>query len=1619
MSIVGGPGTNTVNVGSAGSVGGILAPLSVTDPTGTATLNVDDSADTTSSTATLSGTTPYELTGLSIGAIEYGAGVTALNIKGGTFAGDGVTFDINNTQGITTTTITGGANQNFFNLSNAAESGGLDNLPGPVSILGGSSFADIVTLDDSSADFNDTYDITSTTVSRIVFGGLTYNDNIGTLTLNAENTLNSTPLTGNNTININSTAAFVTTNVNGQGGNDTINVNSTGSSGVLNVSTGTDGSTVNVVADNQPVNLTLGDSDVVNIGSTGGAGTMEGILGPIDIVDTPDFYVLTFHDENDTTGHTWTLDNDDSSGMFGTASVALSGGIATTTYQPGDINSPLTINGGSGGNTFIVNNTTSFVTTDLNTGTGADTVDVFATGSNTLNINGQDGLDTVTLGALAGVGMQNLSGTINVSNTLDFTALTLDDSDDLIGQDVSLSDNGVNGSVTGLSPATINYTDFDISGLTILGGSGGNFFTVDGTLTNADFPSTLTTLNKGTGGPNTVDVNATSAGSKLNITGTGGPDSVTIGNGNQSTIQGPVDINEAPGSTTMIIDLSTDGLPHNLDLSSDGTTATLSDTLGNLPHNITYNVAALNSLEIDTDPTQDETLNVSFAGGGNPIPVGGSPGLIFNAGDPVTGVTHALNISGELSSGPFASETHNANDQSVFPQVGQYGSISFTEAPPDPGVTGPQTSLDYTGLQPITDTAPAVLYTFNDFGFPDQSFSATFPGTLIPGSIQFANIPTPATPLNFETTDITSKENVVFNTPVPVTGQPGNGVFGLVNIPTAYTGAFALATLTFNTSTGNTNTVDFVATPAAVITTLNGSTATDITNVLGTGVAAGTTLTLNGGANPDVLNYDAGGLVPTVTDVAPGEVSISVPGAGTVDAFFYNSINIVDVAPILPVMGTPVVVNSVEGFNLVDGLVGTFTFALPAGVTQPVPASAFTATIDWGDGSPTTSGVITLGSNGTYDVTGTHTYTNPGLFPSSLTVNYVGSTVTIPAVTGVPATAAVNITLPPTTATSTSSSSVTDGPLAVTAFPIVGTEGIAIPSAAIATFIDGGGAHPVGDYSASISITNSGGIVTLIGGATIVQVGSSAQYTVIAPAFTLPEEGTYQVLVTVTAAVGLDVQSASGASHAVIADAPLTAGATVALTSGTGVALPAATVVGSFTDANTAATIADFTAVIDWGDGTPNSLGTIVPTGGGGFSVEAGHSYATHGTYATIFNVTDDGGSKVTLTGTATITDIPVTGSTSNFTAIEGTNTGLFVLATFDDPNTLATLSSLNAQLAIGGWGDGKPTTAGVNLAVQQIGFDPTNGQPMFEVLGSHTYKEETPAGLPDTLSVIITTLGGATTTLTSPPGGGVTVLDAALSSSNGTTITGIEGISTGTVVLGTFHDANPFATVADFTATLPIGGWGDGLPLAPVTLTVTQVSPPATPGTTADSVFEITGSHTYAEEGTYKITINVTDDGGSATVISDTAIIADAALTAAATQPTVSTTEAAIYPVPVFALPVFSGPVAVFTDANPAAPASDFTATIDWGDGTSPTVGTITQPGGVGTVFTVSGSHTYANSPSNGGTGNDTIQRVRGGRRRLEADHHQPECQRRRHSNRTDRYTQSGQRQRPVDRHD
>jgi hypothetical protein len=53
--------------------------------------------------------------------------------------------------------------------------------------------------------------------------------------------------------------------------------------------------------------------------------------------------------------------------------------------------------------------------------------------------------------------------------------------------------------------------------------------------------------------------------------------------------------------------------------------------------------------------------------------------------------------------------------------------------------------------------------------------------------------------------------------------------------------------------------------------------------------------------------------------------------------------------------------------------------------TDPSPTSSYAPTIDWGDGGPTSTGLVSL-SNGTFTVTGSHTYAKQGYFPVQVTI---------------------------------------------------------------------------------------------------------------------------------------------------------------------------------------------------------------------------------------------------------------------------------------------------------------------------------------------------------------------------------------------------------------------------------------------------------------------------------------------------------------------------------------------------------------------------------------------------------------------------------------------------------
>jgi hypothetical protein len=156
---------------------------------------------------------------------------------------------------------------------------------------------------------------------------------------------------------------------------------------------------------------------------------------------------------------------------------------------------------------------------------------------------------------------------------------------------------------------------------------------------------------------------------------------------------------------------------------------------------------------------------------------------------------------------------------------------------------------------------------------------------------------------------------------------------------------------------------------------------------------------------------------------------------------------------------------------------------------------------------------------------------------------------------------------------------------------------------------------------------------------------------------------------------------------------------------------------------------------------------------------------------------------------------------------------------------------------------------------------------------------------------------------------------------------------------VATFTVKSTTASASGYSASI---NWGDGH---------------TTTGTIAGSAgsFTVTGTHTYAEEGSYKTAVTITDvntpsNKGTA---SATATVKDAALHATAAKPNSS------------GLTV-SGTFAKFTDDDPNGALSDYTASINWGDGHSSS-GSIS---GGSQPFGVTASHTY----SKGGTFTITV---------------------------------------------
>ena len=76
---------------------------------------------------------------------------------------------------------------------------------------------------------------------------------------------------------------------------------------------------------------------------------------------------------------------------------------------------------------------------------------------------------------------------------------------------------------------------------------------------------------------------------------------------------------------------------------------------------------------------------------------------------------------------------------------------------------------------------------------------------------------------------------------------------------------------------------------------------------------------------------------------------------------------------------------------------------------------------------------------------------------------------------------------------------------------------------------------------------------------------------------------------------------------------------------------------GSFSDPVPGGQASAFNALINWGDGTPATVGNISAASAATFQVFGSHTYATAGTYAVVVSVTDNGSS-----GTIVVSGVPI-----------------------------------------------------------------------------------------------------------------------------------------------------------------------------------------------------------------------------------------------------------------------------------------------------------------------------------------------------------------------------------------
>jgi hypothetical protein len=342
---------------------------------------------------------------------------------------------------------------------------------------------------------------------------------------------------------------------------------------------------------------------------------------------------------------------------------------------------------------------------------------------------------------------------------------------------------------------------------------------------------------------------------------------------------------------------------------------------------------------------------------------------------------------------------------------------------------------------------------------------------------------------------------------------------------------------------------------------------------------------------------------------------------------------------------------------------GSPTGSIPMAIftdENPLASSgAFTASIDWGDGSAPDVGSISYTGYDFMVSAPDHTYFHAGNKTLTVTINCAGGG----SVSTNPVATVQNQSL----SASNDTTNATEGPNGA--------------GAVVGHFNDSNSYATADDFSADIDWGN--GLHTA--GAVVPSGNGGADFYVVA--YDVPVDSNASVITTINGAGGGSVQSQY---YVAVTDAALNAsGSDFNTTQNQDVG----NVVASFTDNNTnSPPDSDFSANIYWGDGY-SSAGTIQSNGSGGWNVLGDHAYSGTGTYSVATSIYDVGGSTASANSTATVF-APYSVTPYDQSMTEGDSSGLLTLGTIVDPNPSATPSEYSAIVY---WGDGTSATAAID----------------------------------------------------------------------------------------------------------------------------------------------------------------------------------------------------------------------------------------------------------------------------------------------------------------------------------